>query len=203
MVDHDRQRRERAVVEVLALEIDEVEFVGDHHPGDMRGEFGIALDRRDVARPAAFVGRAVAFADAQREVAVVVEERGHVVVVDIDQHVGRLVAKPLPGPARSLRRSASTPGRRSSSRPWRRRWWACAKWRCRRRSWPCLCGLDPLARRAVRRGPRNVRGPHATCAACGPDHFSFALRQRAIRPPAACVQLRCLETAEVILNIEI
>ena len=83
------------MVEVLALEIAEVEFVGDHRLGDVLGELRIALDRRNVARAAAFVGRAEALTHAQREVAVVVEERGHVVVVDIDQHVGPLVAKPL------------------------------------------------------------------------------------------------------------
>ena len=83
------------MVEVLALEIGKVELVGDHRLRDMLGELRIAHDRRDVARPAAFVGRAELLAHAQREVRIMLEERGHVIVVDIDQHVRLLLAEPL------------------------------------------------------------------------------------------------------------
>ena len=83
------------MIEVAALEVGEVELVGDHRLRDVLGEAGVAPDRRDVARPAALVRRAELFADAEREMRIVLEERGHVVVVDIDQHVGLLVAEPL------------------------------------------------------------------------------------------------------------
>src|SRR3954451_898083 len=83
------------MIEVLALEVAEVELVGDHGLGDVLGEFGITRDRREVARSATLVGRAIAVAHTQREVAVVVQERVHVIVVDIDQNVRALLAQPL------------------------------------------------------------------------------------------------------------
>src|SRR5690606_8576562 len=68
------QRRERAVVEALVLEIREVELVGDERRGDVLRELRVALQRRQIARAAALVGDGERLADAEREVRVVVEE---------------------------------------------------------------------------------------------------------------------------------
>ena len=55
----------------------------------------MALDRRQLARAAAFVGHPELLADAEREVRVVIEEeRRDVIVVDEEQHVGLLLGQP-------------------------------------------------------------------------------------------------------------
>jgi hypothetical protein len=91
-----RQRRERAVVQALALEERQVELVRDQRVGDVSSQFRVALQRWQLARTAAFVGDRKFFAHAQREVRVVVEEeRRDVVVVDEEQHIRLVLFQPF------------------------------------------------------------------------------------------------------------
>ncbi len=90
-----RQRREAAMVERLVLEERHVELVGHQRAADMRGQRRVPLDRRQGARAAALVGHFPSRADAERERRVMVEEeRGGVIVVDHQQHVGPLFLDP-------------------------------------------------------------------------------------------------------------
>ena len=83
------------MIEALLLEERQVELIRGEAVGHVAREGGVALDGRQIARAAAFVGHPVLLADAQREVRVVVEEeRGDVVVVDEEQHVGLLLGEP-------------------------------------------------------------------------------------------------------------
>src|SRR5205823_3064210 len=91
-----RQRREAAVIEWLCLEVREIELVGGERRGDMAGEPWVALDRRQLARPAALIGHRVLLPHSEREVRVMVEEeRGDVVVVDEEQDLRPLLLQPL------------------------------------------------------------------------------------------------------------
>jgi hypothetical protein len=84
------------VVEALVLEERHVELVGHQRLADVRRQRRMPGDRRQAARPSAFVGHLVALADAEGERRVVVEEeRGDVVVVDDDRGVGPLLLQPL------------------------------------------------------------------------------------------------------------
>src|SRR5690606_37415036 len=167
------------------------------------------------------VGRAVFLAHTQREVAVVVEERGHVIVVDIDQDVGLLVAEPLldrlvafenrlpdrvvelvrilgEGDGGSVRRGdAADDGCHDadlSSHPDARRPPGDARS-------PCMMACSRALRQVnfriheVFTYPKRKRAERPRRSA-RPVPF-----QRGARPPRP--QLRCLETAAVILNIEI
>src|SRR6185437_2851955 len=68
----------------------------DQAGGDVRGELRVALDRGQVARAAALVGDRVLLADAEGEGRVMVEEeRRDVVVEDVDDRVGLLLAEPV------------------------------------------------------------------------------------------------------------
>src|SRR6185437_11096433 len=88
--------REGTVVQALGLKIREVELICDQTRGDVPGEPRVALDVRELARTAAFIGRPVALTDPERELGVVIEEeRGDVVVVDVKQDVGLFLGKPL------------------------------------------------------------------------------------------------------------
>jgi hypothetical protein len=83
------------VVQRLVLEEGHVEFVGHQRLAEVARQCRVAGHRRQVAR-AALIGGLVAFADPQREGRVVVEEeRGHVIVVDDQQHVGLFLRQPL------------------------------------------------------------------------------------------------------------
>jgi hypothetical protein len=65
--------------------------------------------RRQVARAAAFVGHLVLLAHAERESRVVVEEeRGDVVVVDHEQHVGLALRQPARTGAKASKMGAQT-----------------------------------------------------------------------------------------------
>ena len=91
-----RQRREDAVVQRPMLVERHVELVRHERMPEVGRELGMTLDRRQVARPAAFVGHVPLGPDAQRERRVVVEEeRRDVVVVDHEQHVGPLLGQPV------------------------------------------------------------------------------------------------------------
>ena len=84
------------MIERLALKERHVEFVGHQSRADMVRQSSMTLDRRQVARAAAFVGDRVAVADAEREGRVMIEEeRGDVVVIDDEQNVGLLVGEPF------------------------------------------------------------------------------------------------------------
>ena len=127
----------------FAWKYDRSNSVGGERRGDVAGELGVALDRRQLARPAALIGHRVLLADAEREVRVVVEEeRGDVVVVDEEQHVGLLLRAATAAPAGSRRISAPTPDRSACSHPAQNRSSACATSRCRLRSSPCATILD-------------------------------------------------------------
>ena len=72
-----------------------VELVGDEHLADMARERAVPLDRRQVARAAAFVRDPIFLADAEAEGGIMVEEEGgDVIVVDEEQHVGLLLLQP-------------------------------------------------------------------------------------------------------------
>ena len=95
-VEQHGHGREEPVVKRLALEVGQVELVGDQAGGDVRGELRVALDRGQVAGAAALVGDRVLLADAEGEGRVVVEEeRRDVVVEDVDDRVGLLLAEPV------------------------------------------------------------------------------------------------------------
>jgi hypothetical protein len=84
------------VVKRLALEVGQIELIGDQAVRDVRGELGVTLDRGQVAGAAALVGDRVLLADAKGEGRVVVEEeRRHVVVKDVDDGVRLLLAEPV------------------------------------------------------------------------------------------------------------
>lgn len=83
------------MVDRLVLEHGQVEFVIDQAFGDMRLQLHVAADRRQLAQPRAFVGNRKAFAHAQREGGIQIEEeRRAVVVVEEHQHVGPLLGQP-------------------------------------------------------------------------------------------------------------
>ena len=159
------------MVEALALEIRQVELVGDETGGDVLRELRVTLDRRQRARTAAFVRDRILVADAEREVRVVIEEeRRHVIVVDEEQHVGLLVREPLLHGLVALEdrrphRVASACRCRARSRSS-----ACARWRCRPRSWPLSATPDrtswaTFSTGITARGAQAVQSVAATHAA--------------------------------------
>jgi hypothetical protein len=84
------------MIEGLVLEERHVELVGHERRANVVRECRVALHRWQVARAATFVGHRVLLVDAESKGRVVVEEeRGDVVVVDHDEHVGLGVADPL------------------------------------------------------------------------------------------------------------
>ena len=89
------QGREAAVVQRPVLEERHVELIRHQAAPQVCGEFRVALHAGQVARARAFVGHGPVRAHAQREGRVVVEEeRGDVVVVDEQQHVGLALVHP-------------------------------------------------------------------------------------------------------------
>ncbi len=84
------------MIQALLLEERQIEFIRGKTVGHVTREGGMTLDGRKIARPATFIGDPVLFANAQREMRIMVEEkRGDVVVVDEEQHVGTLLGEPL------------------------------------------------------------------------------------------------------------
>jgi hypothetical protein len=84
------------VIERLVLEEGHVEFIGHQRRADVRSQRRMSLDRRQVARAAAFIRDVPFRSDAQRERRVVIEEEGRdVVVVDGEDHVRLLVRDPV------------------------------------------------------------------------------------------------------------
>src|SRR5204862_4454559 len=72
---HHRQRREAAVIERLPLEVREVEFVRGERERDVAGEPGVALYRRQMSRPAAFIGDRILPPPPEPEAGVVIEKK--------------------------------------------------------------------------------------------------------------------------------
>ena len=83
------------MVEAHALPIGEVKLIGDQTFGDVLGKIRVALDRRQITRAAAFVRRRELLANAECKRGIMREEGGHVIIVDVQDHIGLFACKPL------------------------------------------------------------------------------------------------------------
>jgi hypothetical protein len=83
------------VIESLPLEVGQIELIGNQSVGDMLGELRMSGDRGEFPRPATLIGNPESIPYAESELRVVIEEeRGDVVVVDEEQHIGLLFRQP-------------------------------------------------------------------------------------------------------------
>src|SRR5215470_9093881 len=93
------QRHGEAVVDVELVQQGEVELVEDERLREVRGQVGMTADDRHGAGPVALVRRRELVGAAERERGDDLRcERGHVVVVDEDHHIGEIRRRPRLSP---------------------------------------------------------------------------------------------------------
>ena len=84
------------MVQRLVLKKGHIEFFAHQRLADMAGQRAMTANGWNIARTTTFVGHFVFFAHTQRESRVVIkEERGHMVVVDHEQHIRFALFDPL------------------------------------------------------------------------------------------------------------